>query len=92
MPFRRSGEIARLWRELGLRDVEEGMLEVRSAYASFDELWSALQHAAGPIGAFMAQADAVRVQAIQAQCFALLGRPSAGFELRGKAAAARARV
>jgi ubiquinone/menaquinone biosynthesis C-methylase UbiE len=92
MPFRRQGEIARLWSEVGLSAVEETTLEVHTRYASFEELWSGLERAAGPIGAFMAKADAARVPAIRAQYFSLLGEPTGTIDLAARAVAARARV
>lgn len=92
MPFRRPGDIARLWREAGLEAIEETTLEVRANYRDFDELWHSIEHGAGPLGSYMAQADTERRAGIRVQYAALLGRPAGSIELSGRALAARGRV
>jgi SAM-dependent methyltransferase len=92
MTFRRPGDIARLWSDAGLMAIEETTLEVRARYRDFDELWGSIERGAGPLGGYMAQADADRRQAIRRQYFALLAEPQGAIELGGRASAARARV
>ena len=92
MRFRKPGDIARLWREVGLSDLAETTLEVSVAYLGFDELWSTIEHAAGPVGGYIRQATPARSEAIRAEYHALLGRPLGAVVLSGRAAVARARV
>lgn len=90
MPFRASAEIAQLWHDTGLRNVEQTTLTVRAQYRDFDDLWSAIEHGAGPVGAYIAKADDARRQAIRAQYHTLLGQPAGAFTLDAHAGAARA--
>jgi ubiquinone/menaquinone biosynthesis C-methylase UbiE len=92
MTFRKYGDIARLWSDVGLHAIEETVLEVRSAYHDFNELWSSIEHAAGPVGAHMARADEASRQAIRTEFRALLGHPTGRFELSARACAARGQV
>jgi SAM-dependent methyltransferase len=66
MPWCGDGELARLWRDAGLRDVRSGALTVRAAYAGFDDLWSPLPTGVGPAGAFCKALDDERRAALRA--------------------------
>jgi SAM-dependent methyltransferase len=92
MPFRKPGDIGRLFDALGLGNVQETTLEVSTTYQSFDELWGTLEHAAGPVGAYMARADAELRAAIRTQYHHVLGQPVGHVELFARAAVARASV
>ena len=52
MRWCREGELADLWRAMGLADVRFGSLEVSAAYADFEDLWSPLLTGIAPAGAF----------------------------------------
>jgi hypothetical protein len=39
MPLINSGELAELWRKVGLRDVEEASLTIRMDFRSFADYW-----------------------------------------------------
>jgi SAM-dependent methyltransferase len=54
MPVCRAGELASLWREHGLQDVEETALTVPTRFASFDDYWSRFLEKQGPAGAHVA--------------------------------------
>jgi len=49
-----EGELAQLWRAVGLRSVRPGSLVVTAKYDDFDDLWSPLPTGVGPAGAFCA--------------------------------------
>jgi ubiquinone/menaquinone biosynthesis C-methylase UbiE len=89
MRFRKQGDFAALLKRHGLRDVEETFLEVHATYSDFDDFWTPLLTSAGPVGAYMASANADQRAAIQDACRALLGDPQQPFELLGRACAAR---
>ena len=54
MPFSRAGELADLWREHGLVDVEETALVIPLTFESFDDFWSPFLEGQGPAGAYVA--------------------------------------
>lgn len=54
MPVCRRGELASLWREHGLQDVEETALTIPTRFASFDDYWSRFLEKQGPAGAYVA--------------------------------------
>lgn len=54
MPLCRAGELARLWRDQGLRDVVEEALTIETRFASFDDFWQPFLEKQGPAGAFAA--------------------------------------
>jgi ubiquinone/menaquinone biosynthesis C-methylase UbiE len=92
MRFRKQGDIASLWKRIGLRDIEETFLEVRANYQHFDDFWEPLVGAPGPIGAFLASIDDERRAAFRDACRARLGNPQHAFELSARACAVRGRV
>lgn len=54
MPLSRRGELAALWRQLGLQDVVAEPLTVETRFASFDDYWSPFLEKQGPAGACVA--------------------------------------
>ena len=54
MPFCRRGELATLWRELGLREVQEKGLTIALKFSSFDDFWMPFLAGQGPAGAYVA--------------------------------------
>lgn len=48
------GQLAALWHETGLRDVEETMIEIRTEFESFDDFWVPYLAGVGPAGSYVA--------------------------------------
>ena len=90
--FGRPREIADLLVAEGLSDVEEATLEVTASYSGFDELWSGFLAGIGPAGSYcLALGDGAR-DAVRAEMFDRLGRPSGAFDLRAVALTATGRL
>jgi SAM-dependent methyltransferase len=53
-PMAEPGEMAMLWRRLGLRDVEQTSLTIRMDFASFDDYWEPFTTGEGGVGPFVA--------------------------------------
>ena len=53
-PLAQPEGLARLWQEIGLRDIDSGSLTIRMDYASFDDYWEPLLGGQGPFGAYVA--------------------------------------
>lgn len=51
----REGELARLWRETGLGNVEETSLEISTDFLSFDDYWLPFLDGVGPTGSYVAK-------------------------------------
>jgi len=54
MPFCRAGELAALWRALGLENVSETPLTIQTPFSSFENYWAPFLHQQGPAGAYVA--------------------------------------
>jgi hypothetical protein len=54
LPMTAPDEMATLWRELGLLEVEQTSLAIRIEYSSFDDYWSPLTAGEAPPGQFIA--------------------------------------
>ena len=52
MRFCRPGELAALWRELGLEDVVEEGLTIETRFASFEDFWTPFLEKQGPAGVY----------------------------------------
>jgi SAM-dependent methyltransferase len=59
-PMTRPGELARAWRQAGLRDVVETTLVTRMDYTSFDDYWTPFAGRDGPHAEYVATLDGVR--------------------------------
>ena len=60
-PLSKPNEMATLWRELGLPDVEQTSLLIRMEFSSFDDYWLPFTRGEGPPGQFVARlSDAAR--------------------------------
>jgi SAM-dependent methyltransferase len=57
MPFRRAGELSSLFRDCGLADVEETVLEVTAEFQSFEDYWQPFSLGIGPAGAYVGRLD-----------------------------------
>lgn len=85
MRWCREGELARLWREAGLREVTGGALLVGARYESFDELWAPLLAGVGPSGAYCVALDPARRERLRLELDRRLGSPAGSFRLTARA-------
>ena len=94
MPFCRRGELAALWRELGLEDVVEEGLTIETRFASFDDFWTPFLEKQGPAGAYTASLAAPDRDALRARLRKrLLGDgPDKAIVMRARAWAVRGTV
>ena len=54
MPLTRFGELGKLWRKVGLRDVEEISLTIRMEFSSFADYWEPWLSGQGTVGPYAA--------------------------------------
>jgi SAM-dependent methyltransferase len=93
-PLAQPDGLARLWREIELRDVDEGSLTIRMDYEGFDDYWEPLLGGQGPFGSFVAglpdrRRAAVRAAVREAYC---AGGSDGPLSLAATAWAVRGRV
>jgi ubiquinone/menaquinone biosynthesis C-methylase UbiE len=91
MRYRTREELVALASSAGLGDAEAEKLTVEAGYAGFDELWDAVQTAAGPVGAYYGKLDEEGRVALR-EAIARRLPESGPFTLRATAWAARARA
>ena len=90
--FSGDGSVAAYLDSMGLEDVTETTLTVRSGYTNFDELWNSYLAGIGPMAPWMqAQSEESRT-AIKAELFKVVGEPGGAFELSAKARSAHGRT
>ena len=82
-----EGDLGRLFREAGLREVEESALSVSVEHPSFEEWWEPYTLGVGPAGVYVAGLDAERQARLRDRCRAMLPPPP--FTVRAVAWAAR---
>ena len=92
MRHQNPGDLAALWREVGLEEVETAPLEVEAAYADFDDFWEPFLSGAGPGGAYCASLEPERQAALREECHVRLGEPDGPFRLPARALAVRGRA
>jgi SAM-dependent methyltransferase len=95
MPLCRAGELARLFRNAGLEDVQEQPLEVTLRFSSFGDYWDPFREAQGPAGAYVAGLSEEKKSALRDRLRALLlknSKSGEGFSLRARVWAARGTV
>jgi SAM-dependent methyltransferase len=85
MRFMGEGELAELWRQAGLAEVEEGQLVVSADYESFDDLWEPFTKGVGPAGAYATSLDPERQEALRAELARRVGDPEGEFRLSARA-------
>ena len=85
MPFDEEGELADLFRRVGLVDVEEGALLVSAGYESFDDLWEPFTSGVGPAGAYVASLDEQGRRALREEFERRLDPPEGSFRLSARA-------
>ncbi|MCB0997339.1 MAG: class I SAM-dependent methyltransferase [Acidimicrobiales bacterium] len=80
--FGRAGEIAELFADAGLDNIDETTLEARTTYHDFDELWDGFCAGIGPAGAYcVSLPDEQRTQ-LRSRFSRRLGFPTTGFTLQ----------
>jgi ubiquinone/menaquinone biosynthesis C-methylase UbiE len=85
MPYVTPNDLERLWRDVGLVDVETGELVVRRSYADFDDFWEPFTFGVGPGGSYCVSLDPPQREALREECFRLLGSPVGTLELTARA-------
>jgi SAM-dependent methyltransferase len=84
MRFARQGELADFWRQVGLREVEEGEIVVAAEYEGFDDLWDPFTKGVGPAGRYATSLDDERRDALNAEYRRRLSVPDGGFQLSAR--------
>jgi SAM-dependent methyltransferase len=85
MRYRREGELAELWAEVGLAEIQAAPLEVSASYEDFDDLWQPFTAGIGPAGAFTASLDEAGQARLREALRARVGDPGGPFELSARA-------
>jgi SAM-dependent methyltransferase len=86
----REGQLAELFVEAGVREVEETALPVRVEHATFEEWWEPFTLGVGPAGSYVAALDSAEEVELRERCRQRL--PQAPFTLSARAWAARGLV
>jgi SAM-dependent methyltransferase len=86
----RTGDLARLFRAAGLREIEETSLAVAVEHPSFDDWWEPFTLGVGPAGSYTAGLDARRQAQLRERCRKMM--PAAPFVLSVRAWTARGLV
>jgi SAM-dependent methyltransferase len=91
MALCRRGELAALWREAGLGEVDEQPLTIDLVFESFDDYWLPFLGGVGPAGAYAASLAAPARDALRAHLAARLskGREDQVISLKARAWAVR---
>jgi len=71
----RQGQLALLFAEAGLHDIEESTLSVSVEHPSFEEWWEPFTFGVGPAGDYAAGLDAKRLARLRERCRELLPPP-----------------
>jgi hypothetical protein len=56
-PMTRPGELAKAWRDAGLKSVAETTLTIRMEFASFADYWTPFEGKDGPVAEYLATLD-----------------------------------
>ena len=87
LPGTAEGQLAELFADAGLSDVESGAITVSRRFADFDDWWYPFTLGVGPAGDYVARLAAPRVEALRAHASTLW--PSDGFTVDALAWCAR---
>ncbi len=91
MRFGRAGELAALFQDTGLEQIEESTLHVTSSYDDFAQLWRGFLAGVGPAGAHLASlSDGLRDE-LREELWRRVGGPEGSFTLGAVARCAVAR-
>jgi SAM-dependent methyltransferase len=85
MPFCTHDALLALWREAGLADARVQAAEAGAEYDGFDDLWTALEHGAGPASAYASGLDRAARSALREELRGRLGAPDGPFRLTARA-------
>ncbi len=80
-----AGDLGRVFRAAGLREVDEDALEVGAEYTGFDDWWEPFGYGIGPAGSYFVTLDDEQQAALREECRRRLGDPQGPF--RGDARA-----
>jgi SAM-dependent methyltransferase len=92
MRYQDPNDLAALWRECMLGQVQTAPLEVEAEYAGFDDYWEPFLSGTGPGGAYCASLEPEHQVALREECRRRLGDPQGPFTLGARAWAVRGRV
>ncbi len=94
MPLCRKGQLAALWREHRLSDVDEQPLTVSLSFTSFDDYWLPFLAGQGPAGSYAASLSPQRADALRERLrkHLLGGSPDRPFALQARVWAVRGTV
>jgi SAM-dependent methyltransferase len=92
MRWSAEGELAELWRAVGLGSVRFGSLVTSAKYAGFEDLWSAFLNGVGPAGAFCKSLDEDARATLSDVLRRRLGVGTEPFDLTARAWAVAGRV
>jgi SAM-dependent methyltransferase len=90
LPGAFEGDLARLFGEAGLHDVEDGVVEVTIELETFNEWWAPFTLGVGPAGAHVASLDDATRDQLRERCRARTGGEP--FRITARAWAARGRA
>ncbi len=90
--FSGEGSVAAYLESIGLEDVTETTLTVKSGYANFEELWNSYLVGIGPIAPWMNEQSDESRAAVRTELFKLAGEPTGAFELSATARSAHGRT
>jgi SAM-dependent methyltransferase len=83
----REGHLGELFRDAEIADVQESSLSICIEFETFQEWWAPYELGVGPAGAYVANLDNLRRDALRELCRARMPRPP--FTVTGRAWAAR---
>jgi len=86
----REGQLAALFEEAGLREVEDGVLSITVEHPTFEDWWEPFTLGVGPGGSYVAGLAPEDVERLREECRRRL--PNEPFALTGRAWAARGRT
>jgi ubiquinone/menaquinone biosynthesis C-methylase UbiE len=81
----RKGELAQLFEQAGLAEVEGGALEATADYEDFDDYWAPFPTGLAPSGAYCASLGPAEQEGLREACFRRLGSPAGPFTLTARA-------
>jgi SAM-dependent methyltransferase len=90
LPGTHQGQMGKLFRAAGLRDVEESELNADTEHPDFEDWWAPFEHGVGPAGAYAAELDPATRARLRDQARAML--PKGPFTIVARAWAARGRA
>lgn len=92
MPYRTLDALRTLAEAVRLAEIETAVLSVQAHYADFEDFWTPMLNAAGPVGRFSSALDDDQRARVGDECRRLLGSPTGPFTLGARAVAFRCTV